>query len=153
MRCGIVVGYSGFTLRSGSIIVSPAFLNVGGSSITRLTDIKPTGYENLAYFKTIYKHYEREMADYNDIRTTMTAMVTPLSQQLQAGAGQLQTIVQNPATPEADRIVAQQQLAVVTGELEAIGKIATGLGGMPTAGSDRFHRTNDVFGVGVEINF
>ena len=47
-----IVGYSGFTLRSGSIMVSPAFLNVGGSSITRLTDIKPTGYENLAYWKT-----------------------------------------------------------------------------------------------------
>ena len=52
MRCGIVVGYSGFTLRPGNIMVSPTFLNVGGSSITRLTDIKPTGYENLAYFKT-----------------------------------------------------------------------------------------------------
>ena len=52
MLVGIIVGYSGFTLRSGSIMVSPSFLNVGGSSITRLTDIKPTGYENLAYWKT-----------------------------------------------------------------------------------------------------
>ena len=115
--------------------------------------VSPKVALNLAYFKTFYKNYEREMADYNDIRTTMTAMVTPLSQQLQAGAQQLQAAIQNPATPEADRIVAQQQLGVITGELQAIGTIATGLGAMPTAGSDRFHRTNDVFGVGVEINF
>ena len=33
-------------------MVSPAFLNVGAGTITRLTDIKPTGYENLAYWKT-----------------------------------------------------------------------------------------------------
>ena len=33
-------------------MVNPSFLNVGGSSITRLTDIKPTGYENLTYWKT-----------------------------------------------------------------------------------------------------
>ena len=51
MRCGIVVGYSGFTLRSSSIMVNPTFLKVGGSNIARLTDIKPTGYEGLTYFE------------------------------------------------------------------------------------------------------
>ena len=48
----IIVGYSGFTLRSGSIMVNPSFLKVGDGKIARLTDIKPTGYENLAYWKT-----------------------------------------------------------------------------------------------------
>ena len=46
------MGYSGFTLRSGSIMVNPSFLKVGDGTIARLTDIKPTGYENLAYWKT-----------------------------------------------------------------------------------------------------
>ena len=46
------MGYSGFTLRSGNVMVNPSFLQVGNSKIARLTDIKPTGYENLTYWKT-----------------------------------------------------------------------------------------------------
>ena len=45
------MGYSGFTLRSSSIMVNPAFLNVGNGKIVRLTDIKPTGYLDVSYFE------------------------------------------------------------------------------------------------------
>ena len=108
---------------------------------------------NVAYFKTIYKHYERKMDDYCDIKQTMGGMVTPLAQQLQAGAQKLQGVIANPNTPEADRLIAQQQLGIISGELGAIQQIATGLGSLSTAGRDNFHRTNDVFGIGLEIDF
>ena len=115
--------------------------------------VSPRVALNVSYFKTIYTHYKREMADYNGIKETMGGMVTPLSQQLQAGAQQLQTIINNPQASEAERIVAQQQLGIISGELTAIQGVAAGLGAASTAGSDNFHRTNDVFGIGFEIDF
>ena len=115
--------------------------------------VSPRVALNVSYFKTFYSHYKREMADYNDIKQTMGGMVTPLSQQLQAGAQQLQAVITNPQTSEADRLIAQQQLGIISGELNAIQGIAAGLGAASTAGRDNFHRTNDVFGIGLEIDF
>ena len=93
------------------------------------------------------------MADYADLKMTFGKMLTPMGTELQTAAGQLQAIISNPNASEADRIVAGQKLGIIQGELGALGAITNGMAGYSTAGFDNFHRTNDVFGIGVEINF
>lgn len=87
--------------------------------------LKDNIHLNVAYFKTIYKHYNKNMADYDDLKSTMTGMMTGLVQ-----SGQLN---------------AQ--------EMAAVQQISSAVGQFSTAGSDNFHRTNDVFGIGVDIDF
>ena len=108
---------------------------------------------NLAYFKTFYKHYERKHDDFYELKGTFSKMLTPMSQQLQAAATQIGAALQNPELPEAQRAVYQQKLTTIQTELGAAQKVATGLAGYSTAGSENFHRTNDVFGIGLEIDF
>lgn len=108
---------------------------------------------NVAYFKTIYKHYKREMADYDDLKGKFGAQLTPLTAQLTQGMQACQGIIQNPAATEEQKAAAMQQLGILQGEAGALTKIAGGLAGFSTAGYDNFHRTNDVFGLGLEIAF
>lgn len=108
---------------------------------------------NIAYFKTIYKHYQKEMADYNGIKEKFGDMLTPLSTQLLEGKTQLETALQSSTLSENERIAYQSRLTTITKEIGAAQAIANGLTNVNTAGYDNFHRTNDVFGVGLEIDF
>ena len=54
--------------------------------------------------------------------------------------------------PYPKAAAAKQQLGVINHELGAIEKIK-GLPGISTEGSDTYHRTNDVFGLSLEIDF
>ena len=108
---------------------------------------------NMAYFKTFYKEYKRTQNDYNGIKATMSGMVAPLSQQLQAAQGQLSAVVNNPAASAEQKAEAQYQLGVINNELGAVSTIAQGFSQLPTHGIDKFKRTNDVFGLGLEIDF
>lgn len=108
---------------------------------------------NVAYFKTFYKHYEKRQADYAGLAATFTGMLTPMAGQLQTAAAQLAGILQNPNATAAEKLVAQQQLGIIQGESQALGQVAEGLKGYNTSGYDNFHRTNDVFGIGLEVDF
>ena len=108
---------------------------------------------NIAYIKTIYKHYKRQHDDFYNIKGTFRGMLNPLAQQLTAGAQQIGQALQQPNLSEAQRLAYQTRLAEIRTELGAAQKIQTGLGGYISSGSEKFHRTNDVFGLGLEIDF
>lgn len=108
---------------------------------------------NIAYFKTFYKHYKKEMKDYGDIKEKFGSMLQPMTQELMAGKTQCEAILNNPNATEEQKAYAGQQLGIINTELGAVGKIAAGMAGLNTAGYDNFHRTNDVFGIGLEIDF
>lgn len=107
---------------------------------------------NVAYFKTFYKHYRKNMSDYCDLREGFTNKLTPLAGQLTAAAQQYQAVIANENASAADKAIAAQQLGILQNESGALTTIATGLANYSTAGFDTFHRTNDVFGIGVEID-
>lgn len=108
---------------------------------------------NMAYFKTFYSHYNKKMQDYNDLKATFSGMLAPMGSQLAAAAEQCGAILQNPNASAADKAIAQKQLGIITGEIGAMGKVAEGLQNFSTAGSTNYHRTNDVFGLSIEIDF
>lgn len=108
---------------------------------------------NIAYFKTFYKHYQKDQPDYDGIKSKFGQMLTPLAEQLTAGKTQLEAALQNPALTDEMRGAYEQRLGVINTELAAGQAIAKQLPGANTAGYDRFHRTNDVFGIGIEVDF
>lgn len=108
---------------------------------------------NISYFKTFYKHYKKHMDDYDNLKGTFSEKLVPLASQLQAGAAQIQAALSNPNLDEATRAGYQQKLVVIGNELKAAQTISSSLGSASTAGFDEFHRTNDVFGLGLEIDF
>lgn len=108
---------------------------------------------NIAYFKTFYKHYERKHEDFYDIKATFAGKLTPLAAQLAAGKAQINQALQDPNLGEAQRAIYEQRLGQINTEMGAANSIAAGLGNYSTAGRDNFHRTNDVFGLGLEIDF
>lgn len=87
--------------------------------------LKDNMHLNIAYFKTLYRHYTKNMEDYDGLKSTITGMMGQLVQ-----SGQL-----------------NEQ------EMGAVQQISGAMSQFSTAGSDRFHRTNDVFGVGIDIDF
>ena len=108
---------------------------------------------NIAYFKTFYKNYERKHADFYNVKSTFGGMLVPMVDQLQAAATQIGTALANPQLPDAQRAIYQARLGQIQTEATAIQSISTGLAGYQTTGTDKFHRTNDVFGLGLEIDF
>lgn len=108
---------------------------------------------NIAYFKTFYKHYKKDFEDYGGVKEKFGSMLQPMTQQLTAGAAKLNAVIANPQATEEMKAAAKQQLGVINHELGAIGKIAGGMAGFSTQGSDTYHRTNDVFGLSLEIDF
>ncbi len=103
---------------------------------------------NIAYFKTFYKHYKKDFEDYGGVKDKFNSMLPPMKQQLTAGATQLNAVIANPQATEEMKVAAQQKLGVINHELDAIDKK-----GFSTKGSDTYHRTNDVFGLSLEIDF
>ncbi len=108
---------------------------------------------NVSYFKTIYTHYKKSMSDYNNIRATFGSMLTPMGEQLATAAATYQAAIASGQLSDTQKAAYMEALSVIQGESTALGTIATGLAGYSTAGYDLFHRTNDVFGIGVEIDF
>lgn len=108
---------------------------------------------NIAYFKTFYKRYKKEMQDYDDIKSKFGNMITPLSQQLAAGKVQLEQALQQPGLSAEQQAFIQEKINVINTEIGVAKQLGTALPQLPTAGYDKFHRTNDVFGVGLEIDF
>lgn len=108
---------------------------------------------NVAYFKTFYKHYQKNMSDYDNLLSTFTNMLTPLSEQLQSAATQYAAIISSDNYTDTQKAVAAEQLAIIQGEAGALSTISSSLSGYSTAGYDQFHRTNDVFGIGIEVDF
>lgn len=108
---------------------------------------------NFAYFKTFYQHYRKNQPDYTDLKTKFGGMLGEMGTQLTAAKAQLTAYINSGAIPAEQLPVYQQQLAVVNGELGALGAINRGMANYSTAGFDNFHRTNDVFGIGLEIDF
>lgn len=108
---------------------------------------------NVAYFKTFYKHYSRTSTDFYDLKNTFGGQLTPMVGQLQSGKAQLEQAIQNPNLSQAEKDVYNQKLGVINRELVAVDHIMTGLSTYNTIGTENFHRTNDVFGLGLEIDF
>lgn len=108
---------------------------------------------NMAYFKTFYKHYEREHQDFYNLKGGFAGKLTDVTTQLSEGAAQIGQALANPNLPEAQRAALQNRLGQIQTEADAVQQIATGLAHYSTAGRDNFHRTNDVFGLGLEIDF
>ena len=79
---------------------------------------------NVAYFKTFYRSYTKNMDDYNNLKTNLTTM-------MQKVAGGVLS--------EKEK-VALQNISGVMSQIEFKGK-------------DVFDRTNDVFGIGLDISF
>ena len=108
---------------------------------------------SVAYFKTFYKHYRKEAADYNNILSSFSSLLQPLGTQLASAAQQLQDVINSSQATDAERAAAAQQLSIIMGESGALTQISSSLSSYSTAGYDSFHRTNDVFGIGLEVDF
>lgn len=80
---------------------------------------------DVAYFKTFYKSKRKDMNDYNDLKESMTQMVTDIAQ-----SGTLNET-----------------------EQAALQALTPALSSYSTPGKDHFDRTNDVFGIGLDISF
>lgn len=108
---------------------------------------------NIAYFKTFYKHYERQHEDFYNIKGTFAGKLVPMVDQLQAGVNQIQQALANPNLTETQKAAYMSRLGQIQTEAGAIQQIAGGLSNNSFGGSENFHRTNDVFGLGLEIDF
>ena len=73
--------------------------------------------------------------------------------QLNAAATQIDAALANPQLPAEQRAAYQARLGQIQTEAVALQNIQTGLATYSTVGSDNFHRSNDVFGLGLEIDF
>lgn len=80
---------------------------------------------NVAYFKTFYQSYTKSMDDYNGLKANFASVIGKMAQ-----SGQL-----------------------TAAELAAVQNISTSLQNFNSSGRDRFKRTNDVIGVGLELDF
>ncbi len=107
---------------------------------------------NIAYFKTFYKHYERTISDFYGLNSkysdVLTPVLAPKVQEMVAGKTQIETALSNPNLPDAQKSAYQQKLNGLNAQIEAAQKIMS-----PISGHENFCRTNDVFGLGLEIDF
>lgn len=107
---------------------------------------------NIAYFKTFYKHYERTISDFYGLNSKYSSVLTPVLgpkvQEMATGKAQIEAALNTPNLPEAQKAVYQQKLNGLNAQIEAAQKIMS-----PISGHENFCRTNDVFGLGLEIDF
>lgn len=108
---------------------------------------------NIAYFKTFYKSYKKNMQDYDNLKSTFGTKLTDVTAQLQGGIQQIQTALASGQLNEAQTAAYQTKLTTYQNELGAAQAIAGGMGSANTYGYDKFTRTNDVFGLGLQIDF
>lgn len=100
---------------------------------------------DVSYFKTFYKHYDKDHADYNNVKENFSNLLTPMEGQVtQIAQGIIADDISKSINPASDpRVLTLQSLGTSMNTLKAA----------PTIGSDRLCRTNDVFGVGVVVDF
>ena len=108
---------------------------------------------NIAYFKTFYKHYERQHSDFYNIKGNFGKMLQPMGDQLSAAATQIRTALNSGQLSAEQQTAYRARLGQIQAEGVALQNIQTGLANYSTVGSDNFHRSNDVFGLGLEIDF
>lgn len=80
-------------------------------------------------------------------------MLEPMSNQLVAGMQQISQALAQPNLSEEQKAIYNARLSEIRTELGAMQSIQTGLQNYPSGGTENFHRTNDVFGLGLEIDF
>ena len=99
---------------------------------------------DISYFKTLYKHYDKYHADYNNIKQNFGNLLGQVSGNVEKIAdGIVADDVAAGVNPQNDpRMAVFNQL---NGAVANISSVAT-------PGNDRMHRTNDVFGIGVIVN-
>lgn len=119
--------------------------------------IKKRIHLNVAYFKTIYTHYKKNMKPYDKLDQKAGAMVNQLTAALTADAQYQQSVLANPNATAEQRASASARLGVIAAEAGAaetvLGAVGAAMGSGRYDGFDKFHRTNDVFGLGMEIDF
>ena len=100
---------------------------------------------DVSYFKTFYKHYDKDHADYNNVKENFSNLLTPMEAQVtQIAQDIIADDISKSINPASDpRVLTLQSLGTSMNTLKAA----------PTIGSDRLCRTNDVFGVGVVVDF
>lgn len=122
---------------------------------------------NVAYFKTFYKHYDRQQSDYNHLAENFTKQLTGLGgkiktsivqnseymAKIEAWAQKNNISIEDNKLANAHYNMLKNQNVIYGEELKALGMIQGGAGHLNTAGFDNFHRSSDVFGVGLEIDF
>lgn len=108
---------------------------------------------NIAYFKTFYKHYERQHSDFYNIKGNFGKMLQPMGDQLNAAATQINAALNSGQLSAEQQTAYRARLGQIQAEGVALQNIQTGLATYSTVGSDNFHRSNDVFGLGLEIDF
>ena len=119
--------------------------------------IKKRIHLNVAYFKTFYTHYKKDMAPYDKLDQKVNAMVGQLTNALTQDAAYQQSIINNAASTPEQIQLAQDRLGVIQREAGAaqnvMGAVGAAMGAGYYNGYLNFHRTNDVFGLGMEIDF
>lgn len=99
---------------------------------------------NASYFKTFYNAYERTATDYNNIGATLGGLAQGLVSKVTAAltAGKTDTEIADFKKTDTYKAIIGATQAIPT--MQAAGAFK---------GADHFDRTNDVFGVGVDIRF
>jgi hypothetical protein len=100
---------------------------------------------DVSYFKTIYNHYEKDHADYNDVKANFGNLLDGVKEGVTTIA---QGIAANDVKNGVDPTTNPKQVVI-----SDLGTKMGALSGANTAGHDRLCRTNDVIGVGVVVDF
>lgn len=100
---------------------------------------------DVSYFKTLYKHYDKYQADYNNIKSNLGGLLTQVGGQV---VGIAHEIVRQDIEAGVEAIT-DPRYQVIT----ELGNAVEGFYAVQTQGNDRLHRTNDVIGVGVSVSF
>ena len=100
---------------------------------------------DVSYFKTVYKHYEKYQADYNGIKGNFGRLLSGIATQVESVAN---NIIQEDIAAGTDPTT-DTRLQLING---LSGQMA-GISSAQTPGYDNMHRTNDVIGLGVVVNF
>ncbi|MBR3512989.1 MAG: outer membrane protein transport protein [Bacteroidaceae bacterium] len=100
---------------------------------------------DVSYFKTLYKHYDRYQTDYNGIKQNFGTLLTQVG-------GSVAQIAQGIAAEDVAAGINPQddpRMAV----FNQLNSAVAGVSAVEVPGNDHLHRTNDVLGIGVIVNF
>ena len=100
---------------------------------------------DVSYFKTLYKHYDKHQTDYNGIKGNFGNLLTGVKAQVE---GVAQNVI---AEDMAAGINPQDDPRM--GVFSQLNTAVANISAAQTPGHDRLHRTNDVLGVAVSVNF
>lgn len=102
---------------------------------------------NASYFKTFYNAYKRTANDYNNVGATYSTLASGMASKL---SGQLDAL----KTAGQQGTATYQQVAQAYGLVNSIPTVVSKVSDAGVLkGADHFDRTNDVFGLGIDIRF